>query len=80
MYRSTGVTINRALVGISRDNTGAALGGCVIELYHGKKMVAGTVSDASGNYRFDNPGSGPFRVIADKAGVAGVSAENLTAV
>jgi hypothetical protein len=79
-YRSTAPTINMTLAGVSRDSAGSALGSCTVELYHGKKMVAGTVSDASGNYSFSNPGSGPFRIIADKAGVAGVTAETLTAV
>lgn len=72
--------VNLALVGVTRDSAGAPLGNCTVELYHGKRMIAGTVSDASGNFRFDNPGSGPFRIISDKAGVAGVTAETLTAV
>jgi hypothetical protein len=42
-------------------------------------MIAGTTSDASGNFVFFNPGSGPFRIISDKAGVAGVTAETLVA-
>lgn len=79
-YRMQGAAVNASLTGITRDSAGAALGNCVVELYHGKRMIAGTTSDGSGNFRFDNPGSGPFRVISDKAGVAGVSAETLTAV
>lgn len=80
IYRTDGPTINMALAGITRDSAGTPLGNCTVELYHGKKMIAGTVSDASGNFIFENPGSGPFRIISDKAGVAGVSAETLTAV
>ena len=78
--RNPGISVNRALVGVSRDSGGAALGSCTVELYHGKRIIASTVSDASGNFQFDNPGSGPFRIIADKAGVAGVTAETLIAV
>jgi hypothetical protein len=80
VQRRFGASVNTALIGITRDSAGAALGNCIVELYHGKKMIDGMVSDASGNYRFDNPGSGPFRVISDKEGVAGVTAETLTAV
>lgn len=80
IYRRLGVTIHSVLAGVSRDNTGAILASCTVELYHGKKMIAGTVSDASGNYSFSNPGSGPFQVIMTKPGLAGVSAETLIAV
>ena len=78
--RNQGATVNLVLSGVSRDNSGAILANCTIELYHGKKIVASTVSDGSGNFSFNNPGSGPFRIIADKAGVAGVTAETLVAV
>jgi Carboxypeptidase regulatory-like domain len=80
LFRSPGAAVNNALIGVSRDSAGAALAGCTVELYHGKKMIAGTTSDGSGNYRFDNPGSGPFRVIFDKTGMAGLTSENLIAV
>jgi hypothetical protein len=80
VQRRFGATVNTALIGITRDSAGAVLGNCTVELYHGKKMIDGTVSDGAGNYRFDNPGSGPFRIISDKAGVAGVTTETLTAV
>jgi hypothetical protein len=79
VQRRFGAAINTALIGVTRDSSGAVLGNCVVELYQGKKMIAGTNSDVSGNYRFDNPGSGPFRIISDKAGVAGVTAETLVA-
>ena len=79
-YRSIAPTITRTLAGVSRDSAGAALGLCTVELYHGKVMVAGTTSDASGNYSFVNPGSGPFFVVMRKAGVAGISDETLIAV
>lgn len=40
--------------GVSRDSTGAALGGCTVKLYNfdNDQMVASTVSDGSGNYSF----------------------------
>lgn len=79
-YRSTAPTITQALTGVSRDNAGAALGNCTVELYHGKKMIAGTTSDASGNFTFTNPGSGPFRILFDKPGFAGLTSETLVAV
>lgn len=41
-------------IGISRDSTGAALGGCTVKLYRERDdfAVEATVSDANGNYRF----------------------------
>lgn len=68
---------NSVLTGVTRDASGTALGGCQIELYHGKRLVAQTVSDGSGNYTFSNPGTGPFRIIATSSGFAGISTETL---
>ena len=72
---------NRALAGISRDSTGAALGLCAIDLFASSDLVvASTISDAAGNYSFVNPGTGPFYIVAYKAGspdVAGTTVNTL---
>jgi hypothetical protein len=65
IYRSVGVAANRALIGVTRDNLGAALGNCRVELYttNDDMPKATKISDANGNFRFDAPGSGPFYVV-----------------
>jgi hypothetical protein len=85
VYRSTGIVINARIAGVSRDSAGAILGNCKVSLLQsgGLILVAETTSDASGNYAFDNPGSGPFLVLGYKAGspnVDGVTDSNLIAV
>ena len=84
MYRSAAATINKFLVGITRNNVGAPLGTCVTELLQsgGDILTQTTVSDGSGNYSFSNPGSGPFFVRAYKDGapnLAGVTDRDLIA-
>jgi hypothetical protein len=63
-YRSRGPSASFSLIGVTADHLGAALGGCTVKLYRGRgtshEYVATLVSDASGNFRFDNPGTGPF--------------------
>jgi hypothetical protein len=76
-YRSPGGVANFVLSGVSRDNAGAALGVCLVELQHGKRTIAEVTSDGAGNFTFLNPGSGPFRIIASKSGFAGVTADTL---
>ena len=78
-------TANTAISGVTKDSAGAALGSCVVELFQtgGDIITRRTVSDGSGNYRFDNPGSGPFYIVAYKAGspdVAGTTVNTLVAV
>ena len=73
---------NRAIVGVSRDSTGTALGTCRLELFvtGGDGWVAEAISDASGNFAFGNPGTGPFYIVAYKAGspdVAGTTVNTL---
>ena len=85
VYRSRGIVINAKIAGVSRDNAGAILGNCKVSLLQsgGLILVAETTSDASGNYSFDNPGSGPFIVLGYKAGspnVDGVTDSNLIAI
>lgn len=85
IFRSPGVTINYAISGVTRDSSGSILGNCRIELFiSGSEInVKETISDASGNFRFDNPGTGPFYIVAYKTGspdVAGTTVQTLTAV
>jgi hypothetical protein len=84
-FRSTAPTINKAISGVTRDNAGAILGTCVAELLQsgGDILTQSTVSDAAGNFKFDNPGSGPFFIRSYKDGspnLAGVTDRNLIAV
>lgn len=69
-----------AIAGITKDATGAALGGCTVKLYRSLDdvMIATMVSDAStGAYSFDNPASGPFYVVAYKTGATPVAGTTL---
>jgi hypothetical protein len=75
-YRS-----NSALTGVTRDSTGAVLGTCEVVLYSTIDVVIGSqFSDASGNFSFLNPGTGPFYIVAYKPGapdVAGTTVNTL---
>lgn len=78
-------TKNETISGVTRDSVGAALGSCIVQLFRtpSDTLVAELTSDGSGNYRFENPGSGPFYIVAYKAGapdVTGATANTLTAV
>lgn len=78
-------TKNEAIGGVTRDADGAALGNCVVQLFRtpSDSLVVEKVSDASGNYLFENPGSGPFYVVAYKQGTpdtAGTTVNTLVAV
>lgn len=78
-------TKNETLSGVTKDSTGSALGACVVQLFRtpSDALVSEITSDASGNYNFDNPGSGPFYIVAYKAGapdVAGTTVNTLVAV
>lgn len=85
VYRSPGSTARVAFVGVSRSSAGVALGGCTMTLLRRTPEgivlpVMTTVSDATGTYRFDDPGTGPFQIRLTKAGtpfVAGLSADTL---
>jgi len=71
---------NTRLAGISRDSTGAPLAAARVSLCQGNVIVNTVTSDGSGNYAFDNPGSGPFFIVAYKAGspdVAGTTVNTL---
>ena len=84
-YRNVAPTINTNLTGKSLTSTGAILGTSIVELLQsgGDILTQTTTSDASGNYSFSNPGSGPFFVRMYKDGspnLAGVSDRNLIAI
>lgn len=78
------------LVGVTRDNAGAALGGCRVVVMEPGRMavasapiVAEAISDGAGNYAIEVPMNVAYQVIAYKAGaphVAGVSLNTLTPV
>jgi hypothetical protein len=77
------------LTGVSKDNTGAALGSCIMSLFRvdydsGNNLIytfmGSTVSDASGNYSFMVNTNSRYRVLADNSGntLAGSSLNTLT--
>lgn len=74
------------IVGITRDNTGAILGSCRVELMRtgGDTFVTETTSDGSGNFTLVTPNnSGTFYLVAYKVGspdVAGTTVNTLTPV
>lgn len=85
VYRSPGVRKNNFITGVTRDSSGNPLGNCSLDLYMtGADMIARQgQSDASGNFTFSNPGSGPFYIVAYKVGspdVAGTTVNTLVAV
>ena len=83
VYRAVGRGATQSLIGVSALGAGgSALGGCTVKLFYASNnaLAAVTVSDAAGNFRFDNPGTGPFRIRIYKPGspdVAGVSLNTL---
>jgi hypothetical protein len=82
VYRSPGGVANFVISGVSRDSSGVALGSCTIALMQtgGDILTQTTISDASGNFSFSNPGSGPFYLVAYKVGspdVAGTTVDTL---
>ena len=72
------------ITGITKDSAGVALPACTVDLFSTPQdlFVATTVSDGSGNYAFENPGSPPFYIVAYKVGapdVAGTTVNTLAA-
>lgn len=85
VYRSPGATANFQLAGVTRDSSGNALASCRVELFITARdvAIAEAISDASGNFAFDMPGTGPFYLVAYKAGgtdVAGTTVNTLIPV
>jgi hypothetical protein len=72
-------TKNEVISGVTRDAAGAPLGNCVVKLFRTPSdiLAAATMSDASGNWSIDNPGSGPFYTVEYKAGVPDVAGTSL---
>lgn len=72
----------RSITGITRDASGNPLGGCVVDLYMTAtdQVQMSTVSDASGNYRFEDAGAGPFYVVAYKAGAPDVAGASVNTI
>ena len=79
------------IAGVSRDASGAALGGCTctllkVETLGGETVftqLATAVSDGSGNYSFVVGFSGPYRVMFDLDGAptrAGLTLKTLSGV
>jgi hypothetical protein len=78
-------TSNTTISGVTKDSGGTPLGFCTVDLYlTGSEIsIAQTISDASGNYNFDNPGSGPFFIVAYLAGapdLAGTTVNTIVGV
>lgn len=70
------------IAGVTKDSTGTPLGGCTVQLFRtwNGELVRQTISDGSGNYTLTAPGTGPFYVMAYKAGspdVAGTTVNTL---
>lgn len=78
-YRSIGGRANFAITGVTRDSNGSILASCTVELFQtgGDIPTMRTTSDASGNFSFSNPGSGPFYLVAYKAGSPDVAGTTL---
>ena len=59
---------NFAVVGVTRDNVGAALGGMTVHLFRlgqAMELIASGMSDGGGNYALPTPNNaGPFFVVS----------------
>ena len=82
--RRPGASVKLAIAGVTRNSAGTALANCEVDLFltGGDLILARTVSDATGNYIFESPGSGPFYVLAYLPGspdVAGTTVRTLAA-
>ena len=85
IYRSPGGVANFSISGITRDSAGASLANCRVELFVTARdvSIAETVSGSFGSFAFDMPGTGPFYLIAYKAGgpdVAGTTVNTIMPV
>lgn len=83
--------VRQAIVGVSRDSTGAPLGGCTCTLFQVNTsgvfptftQLDVTVSDGSGNFTFIVGSIGPWRVTFDLDGApvrAGITLKTLVGV
>jgi len=76
-------TTHQILVGVTKDSAGVALGACVVQLFRtmNDAFIEEQVSDGSGNFLFYPPDSGPYYIVAYKAGapdVAGTTVNTLS--
>ena len=83
--RPNGGRANAYITGVSRDSAGAVLGNCVVDLFltANDQFLMTRTSDASGNFSFPNPGTGPFYIVAYKVGSpdkAGTTVNTLVSV
>jgi hypothetical protein len=65
---------NARIIGVSRDSTGVALGGCTVKVFRTADdvLVASTVSDGSGNWTAYPNQEGPYYFVEYKAGIPDV--------
>jgi hypothetical protein len=73
---------NYTIAGVSKDSTGAALGGCTVKLFNSTTdiMEQITISDGSGNYSFNVDKTQQYYAVFYKAGgtpVAGTTLNTL---
>lgn len=76
-------TYNASIAGVTKDSAGTALGGCTVQLFRTSddSFRSEVVSDGAGNYRLFPDVTGPFYIVAYKAGapdVAGTTVNTLT--
>jgi hypothetical protein len=75
---------NPVITGVTRDSAGNPLGTCVVDCFRtaDNYYLSTTTSDSSGNFSIVALGTGPFYLVAYKAGttdVAGTTVNTLTA-
>lgn len=81
-YRSVGGFANWEITGVTRNSSGTVLASCAIDLFEaGSDLLKDrVVSGADGSFTLSNPGTGPFYLVAYKAGspdVAGTTVNTL---
>jgi hypothetical protein len=85
-FRSKSFSVYNAVIsGITKDSAGATLGNCIVDLIrtNGDLFAHTTTSDASGNFTIYPTVTGPFYIVAYKAGspdVAGTTVNTLTPI
>jgi hypothetical protein len=77
-------TSNRAIVGVAKLSDGSVAAGASVDLHRtsDNSRVMSTTTDAAGNFRFDNPGPGPFYIdlyLTGSPDYAGASVNTLEA-
>lgn len=77
-------TVNPRITGVTRDSTLAVLASCVVQLFRtvDDQILFESISDGAGDYELTALGSGPFYIVAYKAGspdVMGTTVNTLSA-